>query len=149
MILNIVLDFLKYLTLDILPNLLRFVIPLFQSLVQSFILAPQQNDDIEILPRKHLRVLEVKQQPPSCHIEVARNELHQFLFIEFLHLKLFIPLPKQLIISYHLGYRQILEIRQLLLIQQPRKRCLSCPRSTRHQNVRNSPRLVLLLLHHC
>jgi hypothetical protein len=61
MLKNVVFDFFEDFALDVFGYLLLLVASLFESLVKCFVLAAHQYDHIEVVFRKDIRTVEIKE----------------------------------------------------------------------------------------
>lgn len=145
MILDVVLDFLEDLALDVFPYLLRLVPPLLQPLVQGLVLAPHQYNQVEVFLRKHLRVLEVKEQSPRLDVVVGRYVVDQPFLVKLRHVKFLVPVLVEFVFGDDFGNRKVLEVEGL--VEQLREAALAGPGGPRHEDVGYFPGKVLLLDH--
>ena len=144
-VLDVVLNFLEDLALNVFPYLFRLVPPLLQPLVQSLVLAPHQNYQVEVLLRKHLRVLEIKEQSPRLNVVVGRYVADQLFLVKFRYIEFLVPVLVQLVLCDDFGNRDVLEVEGL--VEQLRQAAFAGAGGPGHEDVGYFPGKVLLLDH--
>lgn len=107
MILNIKLNFLENFALYIFCYLLLLIPSFLQPFIESLVLTTHENNEIEIIYRKHIRTMKIEEKSSSRKIIIGTNVIDQFFFAEFWNIKLFIPNIIEYVISNKLANRNI------------------------------------------
>lgn len=107
MILNIKLNFLENFTLYIFCYLLLLIPSFLQPFIESLVLTTHENNEIEIIYRKHIRAMKIEEKSSSRKIIIGTNVIDQFFFAEFWNIKLLIPNIIKYVISNKLANRNI------------------------------------------
>lgn len=107
MILNIKLNFLENFALYIFCYLLLLIPSFLQPFIESLVLTTHENNEIEIIYRKHIRAMKIEEKSSSRKIIIGTNVINQLFFAEFWNIKLLIPNIIKYVVSNKLANRNI------------------------------------------
>ena len=140
-LLDVQLYLLEDLALDVLRYLLLLVSSRLQSLVERFVFAPHQDHEVEVVHRKGVGTVEVEQQPARLDVVILGKELSELVLIELGHVELLVPIVVKLIVDDQLADGQIGKVEGL--VEQLAKGSLSGSGSASDDDVGGLARSVL------
>lgn len=113
-LLNIKLYFLKYFALNILLNFLLGILSLFESLIQNFVITPQNYHQVEPLRWKYCWTVKINNNSSILNFVLLFDEVYQHILVEDGDIKIIVPFVIKFVLLDELSNGEVLEVEGLV-----------------------------------